>query len=152
MLLQNVFGYTSVLSIKKNMYSNQSLYYLQQLGITPWLRRERSIQAAPRLLVFIPDVLSESAKRLLDNLLSFLDLKSQEFRIISINKENTYTHPEGCDVLALIFGEFLPEFLKDNAMPKIVTFDLALLMEQPLKKKRVFNHLLQVKQFMSSLV
>lgn len=133
------------------MYSNQSLYYLEQLGITPWVRRSFSLQYSPQLLIFIPEVLPLSAKKLLDNLLDFLDLKTQEFRIIPINKQTPWQDSEGNQKIALIFGESLLKFLQFEAKAKIVSPDLVLLIQQPLEKKALLTPLMQLKQSISGL-
>jgi len=75
------------------MYSNLTLYYLNQLGIRPWIKKDSPIalsmqqyiakQEVIKLIVFVSANLSAKAQLLLNRMLVCINLQDHE--LISIN-------------------------------------------------------------------
>jgi len=57
------------------MYSNLNLYYLQQLGITPWISKDTIQQDSVKLAVLVRSTASTKAQAFVKRVLSFLHLK-----------------------------------------------------------------------------
>ena len=83
------------------MYSNLTLYYLKQLGITPWVHKERYLrlddqaietkQASPSLIIFKQPHLSKKAEILLNKMIAYLDLNETELLVSETPQEYSFS-------------------------------------------------------------
>ena len=126
------------------MYSNQTLYYLQQLGITPWVRR-KTLVSKPRLSIFIPNILPLMAEHLLQNLIDFLNLDNGNYTITKIEETNRL-NPEPTEI-ALFFGTSLVSQIDDHFEKKIISQDLNAIIKDPKQKKQLFQQLSLIKEY-----
>jgi hypothetical protein len=132
------------------MYSNQSLYYLQQIGIFPWITRKPPTPVGPRLIVFIAESLSEPAKNLVYKILLSLVLDEKELLIIHLKEKMSADEiQQDKPPLGLIFGDDLKKLLPQKHLDTaIITLDPVSLLENPIKKKEVLAHLSQVQRLL----
>lgn len=57
------------------MYTNTTLYYLSQLGIVPWIRKENSTDSATKpvaVLLCTPPAMSNKASNLLNHIVTYI--------------------------------------------------------------------------------
>ena len=127
------------------MYSNLTLYYLNQLGITPWVVKSRAGEAegVAKLAVLLPESISDKAQVLLKRMLDFVGLP-----YLLIHKTKEYTHRDNPLWLAvLVLG--LDELTLQVKCPVFSSMDPDFLLENPLCKKQVLHVLSSVKEQIS---
>ncbi|MFT4058252.1 MAG: DNA polymerase III subunit psi [Legionella sp.] len=142
------------------MYSDASLYYLNHLGIRPWIKRESTLvlqennnivtSETLKLLVFTSTNLSEKGLALLRQMLAYLHLSESELKVISVTEQGVLaTNEVQCAAAILIFGLNKNNFLNDiNSNGLIVrSLDPDYLISYPGAKKNVFHDLNLMKQF-----
>jgi DNA polymerase III psi subunit len=131
------------------MYSNLTLYYLEQMGITPWVDKKNyksttnETDKSISLLVMTPK-LNGKEQHLLNNILSFLGL--QEEQLVHLQTANGTQQREIQAVFTLFFG------LNLQQTPTITAADsLSYLLSNPLAKKKLFSKLVLLKEQLASL-
>lgn len=71
------------------MYSNLNLYYLEQLGIKPWVTRQSTqpglnpLNESKPMIVFIDSALSPKARNLMRQMLAFIGKSHEQFNEVS---------------------------------------------------------------------
>jgi hypothetical protein len=135
------------------MYTDLSLYYLNQMGIRPWLKRiDLSKQNTLKLLVFVHSALSIKGKSLLTQMISYLNLNQQELIIMFVQEKellNNYdvqiAQQDPDAILILGFNKpFLPETHQNcHVIHSINPDDL---IKNPLDKRKVFKDLHYLRQ------
>jgi hypothetical protein len=144
------------------MYSNVTLYYLNQMGIRPWIKRNDSSAVhekgdttkydAIKLLVFISSRLSTKAQLLLQQMLAYINLCEQELSIIPVQEKDSlinYTSriEQQAPAAILVLGLNKNQFLHDMNLNCLVlhSIDPEHLIANPAEKKNVFKHLNSIK-------
>ncbi|MDR3501841.1 MAG: DNA polymerase III subunit psi [Legionella sp.] len=137
------------------MYSNLTLYYLNQIGIRPWVKREaqeqpQEISNAVKLAVFVSSTLSAKAQSLLQQMIGYLNLNNDEFTVISAQKnELQQRYTAMAPFAALVFGLCQEQLPAKEQTPVFNTFDLDYLLSNPSEKRTVFKVLSEIKQLVS---
>ena len=122
------------------MYSNLTLYYLNQMGIKPWIKKTTQ-QTQIKLLVIIPSNLSLKAQSLLKQILSFINLNSEKTRIISIQESIVL---KAYDPLAILLLGCNQSELESNLNIKCPIFfgaSLEYLIQHPSEKRKILKEL-----------
>ncbi len=137
------------------MYSNLTLYYLNQIGIRPWIKREEQEQAqvlsnAVKLAVFVSSTLSVKAESLLQQMIGYLNLNDDEFTVISAQKIGLQPRDMACASLAtLVFGVSQEQVYTQEQSILFNTLDLDYVLSNPREKRTVFKVLSEIKQLVS---
>jgi DNA polymerase III psi subunit len=137
------------------MYSNQTLYYLNQIGIRPWIKREAQEQSqevtkAVKLAVFVSSTLSAKAQFLLQQMMGYLNLSDDELTVISAQKnELQQRHTTVTPFVTLVFGLSQEQVVSKEKASVFNTFDLDYLLSNPSEKRTVFKVLNEIKQLVS---
>jgi superfamily II DNA/RNA helicase len=131
------------------MYDVNTCYYLNQMGIRPWIRKTLS---APKAywVVMVSSTLQRNAQELLQQILQFLQ-DEQLIHVIKVTKEDS--EDQVSQILKqyspqkiFVFGMHLADFFTNEAKyPTVLTLCPSQLIQQPSKKKQVFYELLQAK-------
>jgi DNA polymerase III psi subunit len=66
------------------MFNPRTLYYLEQLGIRPWVRRANP-NSKIKLVVITAEMLSIKEESLLNQILLFMDLKTEQLKRITFS-------------------------------------------------------------------
>ena len=77
-----ISGYTSFFNLNMNMYSNLTLYYLNQMGICPWINKENSLESIEKsstvcplkLVVLVSNELKGKAESLFKHMMTYLNI------------------------------------------------------------------------------
>jgi DNA polymerase III psi subunit len=64
------------------MYNNRALYYLKQMGITPWITKNAPTESAHKLIVLASASLPKSATHLLKQILASLTLDEEHILLL----------------------------------------------------------------------
>lgn len=137
------------------MYSNQTLYYLNQIGIRPWIKREaqeqsQEVSKAVKLAVFVSSTLSAKAKFLLQQMMGYLNLSDDELTVIPAQKNELQQRDTTITpCVTLVFGLSQEQGLAKEQAPVFNTFDLDYLLSNPSEKRTVFKVLNEIKQLVS---
>lgn len=123
------------------MYSESTLYYLNQIGIQPWVRK--NVQQ-PRLLVLVPSQQSLKAQKLVQNMLGYLGLPKSELMLLGVTDMKNLEL--GSLKVVWNLGARVLEDLKNY--PIVASCDPEYLVGNPAQKKGVLGELLQVKQLL----
>lgn len=123
------------------MYSNLTLYYLNQLGITPWVIKSRAIkeEGIPKLMVISPENISKKAQILLKRMLDFLG-----FPFELIHNATDYKHWDNPLLAVLILG--IDGLDLHVNCPVFSSMNPEFLLENPAYKKQAFKELSCVKE------
>lgn len=137
------------------MFSELSLYYLNHLGIRPWIRRDSDIQNVPaELVIFLHHQLNEHTELFLKNVLQYLNISYDEKKIITTNEldfEQQYyeflEHYKPQIVLFFGFEHVLHNRLPSN--PNLLSMEsVNTLMCNGLQKKSLFLKLSVIKNLL----
>lgn len=135
------------------MYSNTTLYYLQQMGIRPWIKKQSTTakQEALKLLVFVPSTLSTKAKSLVQQMMFYINLREQEVAIILVNKTDLLGSLIGQKnpLAILILGLNNHQLSSNVNCPVLTSIDPDDLITQPSDKRKVLQDLHYIKQLVS---
>lgn len=121
------------------MYNNLNLYYLNLLGIQPWISKKSLIDAIPmpraRLIILTTPNLSSFEKTLLKQILIFLELKPEEYKHLEFKPDHRMD-----DVILnaeyILSMDINPELaFNDDLIFK--SDSLKTLLEKPLYKKQL---------------
>ncbi|MDR3442362.1 MAG: DNA polymerase III subunit psi [Legionella sp.] len=146
------------------MYSNTTLYYLNQLGIRPWIKRtsllfkedNQAQQEYFKLLVFISSTLSAKAKSLLQQMMTCINLEQHELSIIPVEERDFSSQnsaqwhnqtPAAILVLGLNESPLLQEV--HFSCPVLSSIDPDHLINHPADKKIIFKDLNTINQLLS---
>lgn len=138
------------------MYSTEALYYLNQIGIVPWVSKHALNCVAnikPKLMVLMSLEPTKKSNALLDALLQYMELKSDEIII---------QNPKSLDAGALLgsisssttiwsLGFNNQEVLSQiqGLCPMVSSLSLEQMLAEPLLKKNVFKDAAHIKQLLS---
>ncbi|USQ12877.1 DNA polymerase III subunit psi [Legionella lytica] len=136
------------------MYSNLTLYYLNQIGIRPWIKREvqEQLQEKPnsvKVAVFVSSTLSTKARSLLQQMIRYLNLNEDELTVIPTQKEELHRYASLTPFATLVFGLSQEQLLAKEQTPVFNTLDLDYLLSNPKEKRTVFKVLSEIKQLVS---
>jgi hypothetical protein len=126
------------------MYSDRTKYYLETMGIQPWVRRN----ATKQLAVLVSRNITPLAKVLFQKMLDYLALPSEIILLIPVEEQSKnsplqFSHPLK---QILIFGQSLTKKLAEScSLPVVVTICPQILIQDPLQKKQVFLDLCRLK-------
>jgi DNA polymerase III psi subunit len=129
------------------MYHNVDLYYLAQMGITPWVHKNN--YESPKLenkrtsLLVVTPKLNDKEQYLLNNILSFIGLPKEHFIHLQ-TEEAKQTKIDAA--FTLFFGlnlQTTPTMTKGEALNYLLT--------NPLATKKLFHKLIPLKEQLSSL-
>lgn len=153
------------------MYSNLTLYYLNQMGINPWIKKEtysnivnrsviNSINSSIKLVVFISSNQSDKARILFKRMMSFINVGMEELLIINVdssvigdrhsqewkeqlkNKKPLATLVLGVNTIDLSGLNF--------GCPVISGMEPDFLLKQPKEKKNIFKVLNYIKDLINA--
>ncbi|MFI4955451.1 MAG: DNA polymerase III subunit psi [Gammaproteobacteria bacterium] len=146
------------------MYNERSLYYLNQLGITPWITRGQGAsclgeaQNTLKLVVFSLSNQSKKAQILLKRMMAFVALDESELLMICVDNINPETAhlkmhqvvlANATPLAVLTLGVDTTHLAQELNLqcPILSNFNLDHLLHNPAEKRKVFNDLLSVLNF-----
>ncbi len=135
------------------MYSNLNLYYLNQMGIRPWIKRTEVLEDRVKLFVFSPSNLSIKATTLLNQMIKYIHLDSHELILIPVQDSGSLSHykhqiDQKKPSAILVIG-IIPAQLNLNC--PVVTCDSPDdLLQHPAHKKKVFKELSYLNQIIAA--
>ncbi|BCA95374.1 hypothetical protein TUM19329_17350 [Legionella antarctica] len=152
------------------MFSNLTLYYLNQLEIVPWINKEHSLKFQDsaeqvnrnpfKLVILVSADLSHKAQVLLNHMMAYINLKNDELLIIKIlakdsveNKNRPWysqvenSTPRAMLVLGLNDNELFIDL--NLTFPVVRSLSVEDLLNNPQFKKKVFNDLNILKSLVS---
>ena len=138
------------------MYTDTTLYYLNQIGIRPWIRRslaDTAKQETIKLLVFRSATLTTKSQSLLQQMLHYINLPESDFSIISIQEgdsPNNYHAKIKQKAPLAIWVLGLEAINQDNLhCPVITSINPDHLIKNPSDKRKAFQELHYMKQLIS---
>lgn len=142
------------------MYSNITLYYLNQLGITPWISKENhsvlfnSAQRTPKLIIFT-GLLHAKAESLLRKMIVCMDINEEQLEIVQIQdniSSNNQWFQEKNPIALWALGIKLSDYLSEQLIhcPVINSLSPEHLIDYPSDKRKVLNDLYSLKSLFSS--
>ena len=139
------------------MYSTRTLYYLNQMQIRPWVKREAVIashempQKMIKLFVFISAGLSDKARSLVQQLIAFINIPEQELAIIPVQDTRYLGNLEQKKPSAILIlgldGECFKQALNISC-PVLTSADPEYLIANPSEKRKVFRDLNSLKHLL----
>lgn len=130
--------------MNKHPFNDKQLYYLNQMGITPWVKRQGSInddqQQAMKLIIFIAEEREVQCQTLFNNIMHYLNVSIPEIKTIPSSKQNKIianlasAQAENTPLVILAFGNNWPQ-LKEQPYFFHVPSLKAILINPALKKK-----------------
>jgi DNA polymerase III psi subunit len=144
------------------MYSDLTLYYLNQIGIRPWVKKEHHsalipAQHTPVLkirskLLILTATLQGKAELLLRKMIHCIGLTDEQLELIQIQDLSEHwlknVNPSALFSLGVDLPDFVSKALVD--CPIIRSFSLEHLIEKPADKKRALQDLYSFKHHLSS--
>ncbi|KTD82273.1 hypothetical protein [Legionella waltersii] len=141
------------------MYDNLSLYYLNKMGIIPWINRAKPSKTSPicdskieKMFVIMPSQCNTKSKYLLKQIESFVDLDENRVEHITYNDQilslvvDGYLNRMLLGVLCFDSNTSLSEKLKPFVDQNLLFIDLESLISFPKMKKQAFADLVQFKE------
>lgn len=140
------------------MYTDTSLYYLGQLGIRPWIKKDtvhgQQVGVSQiSLIVFIPQQISAKAANLYRSMLHFINTSEQPIHIVEVNSPTKHKLTNNKLPSAIwLFGVKQTD-LPENTYncPIISTPAPDDLLNQTINKKTVLCDLIQLKKILSQV-
>ncbi|MGC1182205.1 DNA polymerase III subunit psi [Legionella sp.] len=157
------------------MYSDKTLYYLNQMGIRAWIKRPNSLsllqlatakqieeskkgslRGGVKLQVFISSNLSIKAQSLLAQMMAYLNLQEHELNIIPVQENEPLSNydakieqqtPLAILVLGLDHYQFVTSVNTDCLV--VNSIDPNYLIANPAEKRKVFKDLHYLMQLVS---
>ncbi|KTD60518.1 DNA polymerase III subunit psi [Legionella shakespearei] len=144
------------------MYNDLTLYYLNQIGIRPWMSKEHHSalipaqpiaepKERPRLFI-LTSTRHGKTELLLRKMIHCIGLMEEQLELIQIQDLSEHWLKSVTPRALLSLGVELPDFIS-NALancPIILSFSLEHLIEWPADKKKVLQDLYSFKQHLSS--
>jgi hypothetical protein len=128
------------------MYNPVSLYYLNQLGITPWIKKETLLnQNHSKLIVLYSANTTKKAELLWNKIISYLSIEGLELSLHCDNflSELKMQLNKQIPMAILVFGINSDSFPTDivNTCPIMYCPSMEYLLNNPLDKKQVLKNL-----------
>lgn len=143
------------------MYSDLALYYLNQIGIQPWISKEHASALVPvnqlaalktpKLFILTP-MLHGKAELLLRKMIHCIGLNDEHWETIQPQDLSRHWLDETKPSALLSLGVVMPEFIADTPIncPVIPSLSLEHLINRPSDKKQVLKDLYSLKHHLSS--
>lgn len=136
------------------MYTPLTLYYLNQIGIRPWIKRnntERELTTQDaKLFVLFPEHLSSKAKNLLKQMMNYVNLEQSALVLIPLQNtqlnEYAFKMKQQNPLAILTWGFNSLEQSEDFNCPILMCDAPDSLLQNPLKKKEIFKVLSDLNQ------
>lgn len=139
------------------MYSDLNLYYLNQIGITPWITKENNYsvlnntqakkQLSHKLVVLTKSHYGTKAKILVKRILAFINLDQHELLILQVEDNASEIRGDQLNnisplaILALgLKAEDIVTEVNLNC-PMVSSVDLDYVIDNPFEKKKIFKDL-----------
>lgn len=142
------------------MYNNLTLYYLNQMGIVPWIRKETrssmlASDASIRLLIMVPEHLTSKARALLDKLLAYINNAASKLLVIPDVQDTALMTQQLSAVqsssMIVSFGLDKALFDHNDSDHSIIHLDsLEHLLSYPREKKKLFMQLSLIKHHLAA--
>lgn len=133
------------------MYTNLTLYYLNQMGIVPWVHKgcDASVELRPiscSLLVVLSSALSNKAQSLFNQMLNYLGLAETELMILTLaHSDELISYLDVNKPLFIVaFGLSLNDIVPNDAQ-MLSNSSLEEILMHPANKKQVFQQLSWIK-------
>lgn len=136
------------------MYNERSLYYLNQIGIIPWVKKTNSQggskydqnQITTQLLILTPDSLTPNERALLKNILLSLEVSENDWIHQEVSTSPTSNIIAQISLIAakkaLIFGLSRSMIADLNLSDKIELGPLSSYFKNAIAKKQLFSNLM----------
>lgn len=137
------------------MYSNLTLYYLNQMGITPWINKEprsnlvlqSNESTVYQLVVLTSTPLNDKMRTLFHQMISYVNLQHEDVYIMTVGKQDGVQWGEQLlektGRALLSFGPSINDL--NLPYPKFHSVPLEYLLDNPSSKKEVFQVLSHLK-------
>ena len=152
------------------MFSNLTLYYLNQLGIAPWINKESSLKLLNKsnkvesnllkLVVLVSSDLSNKAQVLFNHMMAYINVENDELLIIKIltqdladNKNRQWftqiekNTPRAVFALGFNANDLFAD--SNSTYPIVQSFTPEYLLDNPSYKKKVLHDLHALKGLLS---
>ena len=134
------------------MYNNLTLYYLEQLGIRPWVNKENYLattksESTIKLIIVLAKKTNEKARYLLGKMLAYLNLPEHQFLII--NEEDK--PGQACSNLVALWslGPISNEIINQFSTKKIIASShLNEVINHPALKKKILIDLADIQNIL----
>ncbi len=145
------------------MFSNLTLYYLNQLGIEPWINKKNSLKLRDKsnqpvkLVVLISSDLNNKAQTLFNRMMTYISVKNDELLIIKVLEQDFAENqarqwlsqiekntPRAILTLGIDINDLSAGL--SSTYPIIQSFTLDYLLENPSYKKNIFHDLSALKK------
>ena len=121
------------------MFSTRDLYYLKQMGIQPWVKKEKldaTLGERSKLLIITDSDLSVKERKLLDQIISFIVLDNADYQHLELKGKNLLELTTNAELILSFSSKINSEY---NVNP------LSEIINQPRYKKELFNLLVALK-------
>lgn len=137
------------------MYTDLSIYYLNQLGITPWVTKETALSLASKadmerlklhkLIVIKPHKTTSQACLLIEKFCSFVNLRPSEIHLIDEEQFDINTLILELNMPILVLGS--EQYSQGvNTANVFYTLDPDYVLANPSSKRQVLEHLQSLNQ------
>ncbi|CEG56795.1 DNA polymerase III subunit psi [Legionella fallonii] len=137
------------------MYSNLTLYYLNQIGITPWVNKELipnlidqpNETSTHPIIVLISTELSDKMRSLFNQMMDYIDITQDEVLVVAVREQELENKLLDKAPQALLS---LGPNVNDLNLPYPIFQGLALeyLLDNPLSKREVFQVLTRLRAYL----
>lgn len=69
------------------MYNNLDLYYLEHMGIIPWIKKDKPTHNPVRFIILLTDESSSKAQSLFKQILSYINISEESLLIIKLKDD-----------------------------------------------------------------
>jgi hypothetical protein len=136
------------------MYSHLTLYYLNQIGITPWINKQDSLNnksqmsdhIAPKIIIVKNNKLDNKAEGLFNRMVSYINLKEPDLLIsetLSSSLVSDEQSPQAILLLGVDFEDLISEL--NLKCPVFTGVSPDVLLINPSEKRAVFQALHSIK-------
>ncbi len=140
------------------MFTNLDLYYLNHMGIRPWLSKKSfgttviELAEKTKLLVLTPPNLTTKEQSLLEKIISFIDLEQNDLKRLEIKSgEKSLSLSLRADCI-LSVGLSKTSLIGLESSKFIAEIDvLKNILSNPLTKKKIFKQLVSLKEILAGL-
>lgn len=141
------------------MYSNLTLYYLNQIGIIPWVKKQSSLNnkpelseySAPKLIILKNNTLNDKAEALFKKMLGYLNLNESDL-LVSDSLSPALVLDEQSPKAILLLGMELETLTSRTNLscPVLSGVSPDVLLKKPSEKRAVFQVLHSIKVLINS--